>query len=73
VQVDLDMPDGRLLLSVSDDGSGFEPDGVAAGRHLGLVSMRERAAALGGELRVESARGVGTTVSMEVPWSASPS
>ncbi len=73
VRVDLDMPDGRLLLSVSDDGSGFEPDGVAAGRHLGLVSMRERAAALGGELRVESARGVGTTVSMEVPWSPSPS
>jgi signal transduction histidine kinase len=73
VRVRLDMPDGRLLLAVADDGSGFDPAGVAAGRHLGLVSMRERAAALGGELRVESAPGSGTTISMEVPWSGSRS
>ncbi len=56
------------LLSVADDGSGFDPTVVRrAGRHLGLVSMRERAAAVGGRLTVRSAPGTGTTVEMEVP------
>ncbi|MFF8847486.1 GAF domain-containing sensor histidine kinase [Streptomyces sp. NPDC015127] len=56
------------LLSVTDDGMGFEPRTVRrAGRHLGLVSMRDRASGVGGTLSVESAPGKGTTVEMEVP------
>ncbi|GFH35350.1 GAF domain-containing sensor histidine kinase [Streptomyces pacificus] len=56
------------VLSVTDDGSGFEPDAVrTAGRHLGLVSMRDRASGVGGRLTVQSAPGKGTTVEMEVP------
>ncbi|MDQ1011604.1 signal transduction histidine kinase [Streptomyces sp. V4I23] len=56
------------LLSVTDDGKGFEPRTVRrAGRHLGLVSMRDRAGGVGGRLSVESAPGKGTTVEMEVP------
>ncbi|MFI2373035.1 GAF domain-containing sensor histidine kinase [Streptomyces sp. NPDC018833] len=56
------------LLSVTDDGKGFEPRTVRrAGRHLGLVSMRDRASGVGGTLSVESAPGKGTTVEMEVP------
>lgn len=53
---------------VRDDGGGFDPAarGVRS-RHLGLTSMRERAAALGGALAVESAPGRGTTVRMQVP------
>lgn len=57
--------DGRLVLAVSDDGAGFDPAGPRAGRHLGLVSMRERAQALGGELTIVSAAGEGTTVTLE--------
>ncbi len=38
-----------------------------AGRHLGLVSMRDRAAAVGGRLTVESGPGEGTMIEMEVP------
>jgi signal transduction histidine kinase len=56
------------VLSVTDDGGGFEPKTVRrAGRHLGLVSMRDRASGVGGTLSVESAPGKGTTIEMEVP------
>jgi signal transduction histidine kinase len=56
------------MLTVTDDGRGFDPGarGLSA-RHLGLTSMRERAAAVGGRLVVESAPGAGTTVRVEVP------
>jgi signal transduction histidine kinase len=56
------------VLRIADDGAGFDPAAVrAAGRHLGLVSMRDRAAAVGGTLTVESAPGKGTVIEMEVP------
>ena len=55
-------------LTVADDGRGFDPATVrSAGRHLGLVSMRDRAAGVGGALTVTSAPGEGTTIAMEVP------
>ncbi|GHA81330.1 hypothetical protein GCM10010305_26180 [Streptomyces termitum] len=55
-------------LTVADDGRGFDPGRVhSAGRHLGLVSMRDRAAGVGGALTVTSAPGEGTTIDMEVP------
>ncbi|MEE1801860.1 GAF domain-containing sensor histidine kinase [Streptomyces sp. NPDC101062] len=56
------------VLSVTDNGKGFEPRVIRrAGRHLGLVSMRDRASGVGGRLRVQSAPGRGTTIEMEVP------
>lgn len=56
------------LLRVSDDGCGFDPSAVRrAGRHLGLVSMRDRASGVGGGLTVESTPGKGTVIEMEVP------
>ncbi|MFD4550240.1 GAF domain-containing sensor histidine kinase [Streptomyces sp. NPDC058466] len=56
------------VLSVTDNGSGFDPMAIrSAGRHLGLVSMRDRASGAGGTLTVESAPGKGTTIEMEVP------
>jgi signal transduction histidine kinase len=55
-------------LRVVDDGRGFDPDSVrSAGRHFGLVSMRDRAAAVGGRLDVRSAPGEGTAIELEVP------
>ncbi|WP_328916795.1 MULTISPECIES: GAF domain-containing sensor histidine kinase [unclassified Streptomyces] len=55
-------------LRVRDDGRGFDPTAVrSAGRHLGLVSMRDRADGVGGSLTVESAPGKGTVIEMEVP------
>lgn len=55
-------------LRVADDGRGFDPSAVRrAGRHLGLVSMRDRAGGVGGALTVESVPGKGTVIEMEVP------
>jgi signal transduction histidine kinase len=60
--------DGRLVLEVTDDGSGFDPEasGVRS-RRLGLSSMEERARRLDGELTIESVAGEGTTVRLEAP------
>jgi signal transduction histidine kinase len=52
----------RLVLEVTDDGSGFD---VATATGIGLASMRERAAAVGGTVRVVADQG--TTVRLEVP------
>jgi signal transduction histidine kinase len=62
--------DDRLVLCVRDDGRGFDhrfPLDSGEGGHWGLVTMRERAAALGGELLVESAPGAGTKVEVHLP------
>jgi signal transduction histidine kinase len=65
VSVTLSRTRHRVILEIADNGTGFDPALVAAG--LGLTSMRERAAAVGGVLRISSAPGAGTTVRMEVP------
>ncbi|MGQ4385278.1 GAF domain-containing sensor histidine kinase [Streptomyces sp. SAS_270] len=68
VDVTLERRDQGAALRVTDDGSGFDPHAIrSAGRHLGLVSMRDRSSGVGGILTVESAPGKGTTIDMEVP------
>ncbi|WP_065958234.1 GAF domain-containing sensor histidine kinase [Streptomyces sparsogenes] len=68
VEVTLSRRGQGALLRVADDGAGFDPSAVRrAGRHLGLVSMRDRAGGVGGSLTVESAPGKGTVIEMEVP------
>jgi len=58
----------RLLLEIVDDGVGFDPaaEGIRS-RRLGLTSMDERAARLGGTLEIRSAAGTGATVRLEAP------
>ncbi|APY89019.1 diguanylate cyclase [Streptomyces alfalfae] len=68
VAVTLDKRGAGAVLRVTDDGKGFDPQVIRrAGRHLGLVSMRDRASGVGGRLTVDSAPGKGTTIEMEVP------
>jgi len=63
--------DGHVILTVRDDGVGFDLDGPGTDAdHWGLKSMRERARAIGGMLHVESAPGAGTRVTAEVPREA---
>lgn len=52
-------------LTITDDGRGFDPD--QGGNGVGVNSMQERLAALGGELRVTSAPGDGTAISAHLP------
>ena len=66
IAVTLAARDGRIELVVRDDGRGFDVDGRRS-RALGLVSMRERALALGGRFEVMSAPGDGTVVRLECP------
>jgi signal transduction histidine kinase len=57
---------GHLMLEVSDDGVGFDPDAAEPrSKHLGLTSMEERARQLGGRLEIRSEQGSGTTVRLE--------
>jgi signal transduction histidine kinase len=68
VEVRLAARDGFLLLTVRDDGIGFDPVAPELrSRRLGLTSMEERAEAIGGTLRIDSHPGRGTTVSLAAP------
>jgi signal transduction histidine kinase len=57
---------GNPLLSIADDGAGFDVAGSSAGEGFGLVSMRERAELLGGGLNVVSNPGRGTLVEVRL-------
>jgi signal transduction histidine kinase len=68
IELRLQGRDGRLTVTVADDGVGFDPQAPGLrSRRLGLTSMEERARALGGTLAVVSRPGEGTTVTLEVP------
>jgi two-component system NarL family sensor kinase len=56
----------EIVLAIRDNGVGFEPRRVAAGHH-GILGMRERARLLGGQLRVGSRSGKGTSITARVP------
>jgi signal transduction histidine kinase len=69
VELAIQHRDGRLLLTVADDGRGFDPATRTPGEfpRFGLPTMRERAESVGGRLDVESAPGRGTSIRLEVP------
>lgn len=58
--------EGLLVLSVRDDGIGFDPAAQAEGA-LGLAAMRERVSAIGGAVELEAAPGAGTHVRVRLP------
>lgn len=66
VQVSLLREHGRLVLTISDDGCGFDLRSVDAASHLGIRGMRERAEAAGGSLEMTSEAGQGTRVCLSV-------
>jgi two-component system, NarL family, sensor histidine kinase UhpB len=70
VRVELRVEGEQATLTVADDGRGFPADALARPTSLGLVGMRERALALGGDVTIEGAAGRGTTVTARVPLAA---
>jgi signal transduction histidine kinase len=62
---------GTTLMEVRDNGRGITQEQVNNPNTMGLLSMRERALALGGDVRITGARGRGTRVLVVLPDSAS--
>ncbi len=69
VEIEMRVEEARLTLTISDDGRGFDPAARTEGN--GLLSMRRRAAALAGELILESRVGVGARVRLTIPLARS--
>jgi signal transduction histidine kinase len=69
VEIASDAASGHLRIAISDDGRGM-PNGRQAG--VGLASMRERAAELGGVCAIERAEAGGTRVHMLLPLGSTP-
>lgn len=70
-EVRLDIGSGGIVASVRDEGPGFDLALVRsdAGRHVGLVLLRERARLAGGSLDIDSGPDAGTTLTLRLPLS----
>jgi signal transduction histidine kinase len=77
VSVLLQRKNTGLLVVIEDDGEGFDAtrwrDAAAENDRLGLLGIEERAALLGGTLRIESQPGKGTSLLVEIPCPKSAS
>jgi len=70
LRLSLKGTNGKVELDIRDDGVGFDADRAgekAAAGHFGLIGMRERVAAAGGEFRVDSRPGNGTHIHVSLP------
>ena len=67
VMVHVAWKDDMLNISVTDDGTGFEPAMVKDDERFGLHIMQERISSINGKLIINSSIGTGTTVSLSVP------
>ena len=71
VSVKLERSNGDLVVTIEDDGSGFEVGALrnypGANATLGVRGMEERAKAVGGRIEIESAKGKGTTIRARFP------
>ena len=71
VVVELEPQENLVYLRIEDNGKGFDPANIAPNstkRHLGLISMHERAELIGGRLEMYSEVGAGTTIVVRVPY-----
>ncbi len=70
IKISLEERDHTILLSICDDGIGFDPDSVRE-NHFGLKGIRERALLMGGQAEIDSEPGKGTRIRVELPLSKS--
>lgn len=73
VEIRLAIMNDQILFSITDNGKGFNGTSEEYHGGLGLLGIRERIAALGGNICVESIPNQGTTIKMEVPYDAAKS
>jgi len=71
VEISLNPASDRVVLDIADDGVGFDTSDMQhGGEHWGMITMRERAEAVGITLRLESAPGAGTRLVLEAERAA---
>jgi signal transduction histidine kinase len=71
VDIRLGVSQGEIELELTDDGVGFDPRAEYSG-HMGLNSMRERAAQIGGILEIASEVGHGAVIRVRIPATDQP-
>jgi PAS domain S-box-containing protein len=67
VKTTIRINDGWLLMTIADDGRGFDQQQAQAKKTLGLIGMKERIAIIGGRYNITGNTEKGTVVSVEVP------
>ncbi len=67
VWIGLTAEAGNLILDIRDNGRGITQEEISSSKSLGLLGMRERAFAFGGEIVIGVGPGGGTTVTLKIP------
>jgi signal transduction histidine kinase len=70
--VSLEFSEGKAVLTVADDGVGYETEKIDKAGHFGIAGMQERAKMAGGELDIMSKTGSGTTVTLTIKQVTTP-
>jgi PAS domain S-box-containing protein len=68
VKVKLEQVGFDVILTIEDDGKGFDKQKIAGKKTLGILGMKERTTALGGKYEVISSPGEGTTIRVVTPF-----
>jgi signal transduction histidine kinase len=67
VEVNIERTEHEIVLTVQDDGRGFDLVCALGVGSFGLIGLRERAYLVGGELAIDSQSGHGTRIELRVP------
>jgi signal transduction histidine kinase len=69
IDIKLEYPENSLQLQIDDNGIGFDADNLPANKiGMGLQNIRKRAAIVGGEVSIRSAKGDGTGITILIPY-----
>jgi NarL family two-component system sensor histidine kinase YdfH len=72
VAVEVRMKDKSLLVTIQDDGRGFDASAIPSG-HYGILGIKERVRLVNGSFEIQSENGKGTTLRIDIPLSPLPS
>jgi signal transduction histidine kinase len=72
VSLSLEISNGRLNLTIADDGVGFDPEKAELGKGYGLPNIKDRAEGLGGILLIDTSPGKGTRLRVSFPMEEQP-
>jgi signal transduction histidine kinase len=68
VNVEVVFDSESIMITIIDDGSGFDQEILKNTKSLGILGMRERTESFGGNFNIQSAPGKGTTTILTIPY-----